>query len=172
MAKNDANGVGTPAALEEYDFTVKHHPGKAQTHVDGLSRLPVDPAPPKDVLLHICLLENEEEARKLSQELHSATHLGGQHYGSSSATAMTLSPVAAFALKSLRAVPSVKWVAIMATVRRRRGPSSPEGHGTRSQWTLWDLSPPTTDMSSSSCLWTAIRGIPSLFPLATTPQTR
>ena len=66
------------AVLEEYDFTVKHRPGKAQTHVDGLSRLPVDPAPPEDVLLHIRLLENEEEARKLAQELHSATHLGGQ----------------------------------------------------------------------------------------------
>ena len=66
------------AALEEYDFTVKHRPGKAQTHVDGLSRLPVDPATPEDVLLHIRLLENEEEARKLRQELPSATHLGGQ----------------------------------------------------------------------------------------------
>ena len=30
------------------------------------------------MLLHIRLLENEEEARKLAQELHSATHLGGQ----------------------------------------------------------------------------------------------
>ena len=66
------------AALEEYDFTVKHRPGKAQAHVDGLSQLPVNPAPPEDVLLHICLLENEQEARELAQELHSATHLGGQ----------------------------------------------------------------------------------------------
>ena len=66
------------AALEEYDFTVKHRPGKAQTHVDGLSRLPVDLAPPEDVLLHICLLENEDELRKLAKELHSTTHLGGQ----------------------------------------------------------------------------------------------
>ena len=66
------------AALEEYDFTVKHRPGKAQTHVDGLSRLPVDPAPPEDVLLHLRLLENEDEARELARELHSATHLGGQ----------------------------------------------------------------------------------------------
>ena len=55
------------AALEEYDFTVKHCPGKAQTHVDGLSRLPVDPAPPEDVLLHVRLLETEEEARRLAQ---------------------------------------------------------------------------------------------------------
>ena len=46
------------AALEEYDFMVKHRPGKAQTHVDGLSRLPVDPAPPEYVPLHIHLLEN------------------------------------------------------------------------------------------------------------------
>ena len=66
------------AALEEYDFTVKHRPGKTQTHVDGLSRLPVDPAPPEDVFLHIRLLENEDEARKLAKELHSTTHLGGQ----------------------------------------------------------------------------------------------
>ena len=65
------------AALEEYDFTVRHHPGKIQTHVDGLSRLPVDPAPPEDTLLHI-QVDNEEEARRLSQELHTATHLGGQ----------------------------------------------------------------------------------------------
>ena len=96
----------------------------------------------------------------------------GRHYGSSSATAMTSNPVAAFALKSRRAVPSVRWVAIMATVRRRRRPFSPEGHGTRSQLTLWGLSPPTTDKSSSPCFWTAIRGIPSSSPLATTPQTR
>ena len=66
------------AALEEYDFTVKHLPGKAQTHVDGLSRLPVDPALPEDVLLQIRLVENEDEARNLARELHSATHLGGQ----------------------------------------------------------------------------------------------
>ena len=66
------------AALEEYDFKVKHRPGKAQTHVDGLSWLPVNPAPPEDVLLHIRLLENEEEAQKLAQELPSVTHLGGQ----------------------------------------------------------------------------------------------
>ena len=160
------------AALEEYNFMVKHRPGKAQTHVDGLSRLPVDPTPPEDVLLHIRLLVNKEEVRKLAKELHSATHLGGQALWKLFATAMTSKPVAAFASKLPRAVSSVKWVAIMATVRRRWGPSSPEGHGTRSRLTLWDLSPPTTTRSSSSCLWTATRGIPSSSPLATTPQTR
>ena len=65
------------AALEEYDFTVRHRPGKVQTHVDGPSRLPVGPAPPDDTLLHI-EVSNEEEARRLAQELHTATHLGGQ----------------------------------------------------------------------------------------------
>ena len=65
------------AALEEYDFTVRHRPGKIQTHVDGLSRLPLDPAPPEDTILHI-EVQNEEEARRLAQELHTATHLGGQ----------------------------------------------------------------------------------------------
>ena len=64
------------AALEEYDFTVRHRPGKVQTHVDGLSRLPVGPAPPEDALLHV-QVDSEEEARRLAQELHTATHLGG-----------------------------------------------------------------------------------------------
>ena len=66
------------AALEEYDFTVHHRPGKAQTHVDGLSRLPVDPVPPEDALLHVWVLDSEEEVRKIAQELHATTHLGGQ----------------------------------------------------------------------------------------------
>ena len=65
------------AALEEYHFTVRHRPRKAQTHVDGLSRLPVGPAPPEDTLLHV-QVDTEEEARKLAQELHSATHLRDQ----------------------------------------------------------------------------------------------
>ena len=65
------------AALEEYDFTVRHRPGKVQTHVDGLSRLPVGPVPPEEVLLHL-QVDSEEEARRLAQELHTATHLGGQ----------------------------------------------------------------------------------------------
>ena len=65
------------AALEEYDFTVRHRPGKVQTHVDGLSCLPVGPAPPEDTLLHV-QVDSEEEARRLAQELHTATHLGGQ----------------------------------------------------------------------------------------------
>ena len=81
------------AALEEYNFTVHHCPGKAQSHVDGLSRLPVGPAPPEDTLLHI-QIDTEEEARKLAQELHSATHLGGQACGNSLANAMSTRPVA------------------------------------------------------------------------------
>ena len=65
------------AALEKYDFTMKHRPGKSQTHVDGLSRLHVDPATPEDTLLQVWLLEDEEEARKIASELHTATHLSG-----------------------------------------------------------------------------------------------
>ena len=65
------------AALEEYDFTMRHRPGKVQTHVDGLSHLPVGPAPPEDALLHI-QVDSEDKACRLAQELHTATHLGGQ----------------------------------------------------------------------------------------------
>ena len=96
----------------------------------------------------------------------------GKRCGSSSATTTTTRPVAVFSSKSPRAVPSVRWVVIMATVRRRREPSSSKGHGTPYRLTLWDLSLPTTARSSSSCLWTATRGIPSSSHLATTPQTQ
>ena len=66
------------AALEEYDFSVKHRPEKSQTNVDALSRLPFDPPPPEDALLQVRLAEDEEEAQRLARELHVATHLGGQ----------------------------------------------------------------------------------------------
>ena len=65
------------AALEEYDFSVKHRPGKSQTHVDGLSLLPFDPPPPEDNVLQVRLLEDEEEACKIARELHTTAHLGG-----------------------------------------------------------------------------------------------
>ena len=56
---------------------MKHRPGKSQTHVDGLSRLPVDPPPPEDTIFQVQLLEDEDEARRIACELHTATHLGG-----------------------------------------------------------------------------------------------
>ena len=65
------------AALEEYDFTVKHRLRKSQTHVDELSYLLVDPPPPEDTIFQVRLLENEDEARRVARELHTATHLGG-----------------------------------------------------------------------------------------------
>ena len=95
------------AALEEYDFTVKHRPGKSQMHVDGLSLLPVDPPPPEDAILQVRLLENEDEACRIARELHTATHLGGQRYGSSSATGTHTRLAAASAWRPLRAVPNV-----------------------------------------------------------------
>ena len=81
MARNNEDGVRTPGPLVsrsgEYNFTVKHRPGKSQTHVDGLSRLSVDPPPPEDNVLQVRLLEDEEEAHRIVRELHAATHLGG-----------------------------------------------------------------------------------------------
>ena len=56
---------------------MKHRPEKSQTHVDGLSRLPVEPPPPEDTIFQVRLLENKEEARRIARELHTTTHLGG-----------------------------------------------------------------------------------------------
>ena len=121
------------AALEEYNFTVKHRSGKAQTHVDGLSRLPVDPAPPEDVLLHIHLLENEEKARKLAKELHSATHLGGQALWKLFRDRYDYKAGRRICLEVAQSCPLVRWAVIVAAVRKRRGPSSPEGRKTHYQ---------------------------------------
>ena len=77
MRKGSALLYRWSAVLEEYDFVVKHRPGKSQTHVDGLCRLPVDPPSPEDAILQVRLLEDEDEARKIARELHTAAHLGG-----------------------------------------------------------------------------------------------
>ena len=45
-----------------------------------------------------------------------------KRYRSSFTTVTITSPVAAYAWRSRKVVPSVRWRAIMATVRRRRGP--------------------------------------------------
>ena len=153
------------AALEEYDFTVRHRPGKIQTHVDGLSRLPVDPAPPEDALLHV-QVDNEEEARRLAQELHTATHLGYTQphisavklCGSCLATAIPTKQAVESALRWPRVAHSAREGVIMAIARKPRAQSSPKAHGTLSLWTLWVHSQPTADTSSSSCSWIASRG--------------
>ena len=151
------------AALEEYDFTVKHRPGKSQTHVDGLSWLSVDPPPPEDVLLQIRLIEDEDEVRKLARELHSAATLEDRRCGSSSAIDTRTKQAAAFASKQHRVVPNASWAVIMAIVKRRLVPSSLRVPGTRCPSTLWDLCQRITTRNSSSCSWIAILKSPSSF---------
>ena len=143
------------AALEEYDFSVKHRPGKSQTHVDGLSRLPVDPPPSEDALLQVRLVEDEEEARKLARELHAPPTSVDKHCGSSSATSITTKPATASASKPLRVVPNVNWSATMDIARRRLVLSSLKVPGIRCLLTLWDLCRRITSRNSSSCSWIA-----------------
>ena len=160
------------AALEEYDFTVSIVQGRPRPMLMGsvgcrsIQRY-------QKMCSSIFASWKMRKRRKNSRQSSNLPLISAdKHYGSSSATGMILNPVAAFAWKSHSVVPSVRWGAIMATVRRRQVPYSPEGHGIRSPSTLWDFYPPTTDRSSSSCLWIATRGTPSFSPLATTPQTR
>ena len=51
------------AVLEEFDFTISHRPGKAQGHVDGLSRLPLTPQ-----VAHV--KTTEAEAKEIIRQLH------------------------------------------------------------------------------------------------------
>ena len=51
--------------------------GRSSLTLMGLAGYLWVPHPPEDTLLHI-QVDSEEETRKLAQELHSATHLGGQ----------------------------------------------------------------------------------------------
>ena len=66
------------AALEEFDFTIHHRPGKDQGHVDGLSHLPVEDAPldGEEAALLVQTLTTEEAAWQAALELHHATHVG------------------------------------------------------------------------------------------------
>ena len=84
------------AALEEYDFTVRHRPGKAQTHSDGLSRLPVGPAPPEDTLLHV-QVQTEEELGSWLKSCIPGRILAVRPCGNSSATGIRTKLVAASA---------------------------------------------------------------------------
>ena len=110
--------------------------------------------------------------KKRENSRKSSTHLGGQALWKLFRDRCDFKSGCRSCLEVAQSCPQCQMGSDYGHRQKRTGPSSPEGHGTRSQLTLWDLSLPTTDMSSSSCLWTAIRGIPSSSPLATTPQTR
>ena len=141
------------AALEDYDFTVKHRTGKSQTHVDGLSRLPVDPPPSEDSILQVCLLEDKEEARRLARELHAATHLGGQALWKLFCDRYSHKAGRRICLEAAQSCPNISWAATMDITRRRPVLSSLNVPGIRCPLTLWDLCLRITARNSSLCLW-------------------
>ena len=145
------------AALEEYDFTVRHRPGKVQTHVDGLSRLPVGPAPPEDALLHL-QVDSEEEARRLAQELHTATHLGGQALWKLFSDRYSHKAGRRICIEVAQSCPQCQRWGDYGHRLKTTGPYSPRDLGTLSLWTLWVHSLPIADMNSSSCLSIASPG--------------
>ena len=134
--------------LEEYDFTVKHSPRKSQTHVDVLSRLPVDPPPPEDTILQVRLLENEDEARKIAHELHTVTHLGGHALWKLFRDRYTHKAGRCICLETAQSCPQCQLGTDYGTARRRLVLSSLKAPGTRCQLTLWDRSLQITATSS------------------------
>ena len=136
------------AALEEYNFIIKHGPRKSQTHVDGLSRLPVDPPPPEDAILQIRLLEDEDEARKIARELHTATHLGGHALWKLFRDRYSHKAGHRICLETAQSCPQCQLGTDYGHHQRRRAPSSPRARGIRCPLTLWALFLPITATSS------------------------
>ena len=64
------------ATLEEFDFTIHPRLGKAQTHIDGLSQLPVEQALPEEeeAALVIQPLTDKAAAHQVARKLHNETH--------------------------------------------------------------------------------------------------
>ena len=82
-------------ALEEFDLIIHYQPGKDQDHVDGLSRLPVEDAPPARL---VRILTTEEAAGQVALELYCTTHMGGMMpCGSYSGTASRIPEANEFA---------------------------------------------------------------------------
>ena len=93
-------------ALEEYDFTVRHRPGKSQTRVDGLSRLPVDPLPLKTPSFKFaCWRMRRKPGKSLANYMLPPTS-AATLCGNSSVTAIPIKQVAASVWRPPRAAHS------------------------------------------------------------------
>ena len=57
------------ASLEDYDFEIKHRPGKKQGHVDALNQLMAIRKTDRRIL-------DEEETKQALQKMHQDGHLG------------------------------------------------------------------------------------------------
>ena len=71
MKSKDAMLSRWAASLEDYDFEIKHRPGKKQGHVDALSRLLNINREGRRIL-------NEEETKEALQRIHQDGHLGAK----------------------------------------------------------------------------------------------
>ena len=113
------------AALEEYDFTVQHRPGKIQTHVYGLSRPPVDPELQKTPYYILRWKMRRKLAawhRSCTQPRISAVKL----CGSCSVTAIPTKQAVESVLRWPRVAHSIREGVTMAIARRPRAPLSPK----------------------------------------------
>ena len=71
MKSEDALLYRWAAVLEDYDYVIKHRPGKSQGHVDGLSRLPIN-----KVKIEQRKELHEQETEAVLRGIHKDTHLG------------------------------------------------------------------------------------------------
>ena len=161
MAKDDANRVGTPPSLVSSTGGVRLYceasSGKVQTHVDGLSRLPVGPAPSEDTIFHLDV-QNEEEARRLAQELHSATHLGGQALWKLFSDRYSHKAGRRICIEVAQSCPQCQRGSDYGHRQKTTGTIESKGPWDTLSVDIVGPLPPTADTSSSLCLLTATRG--------------
>lgn len=66
-------------SIQEYDMEVEHRPGKSHSHVDALSRFPIEPAPVVDINVVdifdwvVCLQSQDEKLRIIRTKLESGS---------------------------------------------------------------------------------------------------
>ena len=158
------------AALEEYDFTVKHRPGKIQTHVDGLSHLPVDPPPPEGAVLQLHVVE-EEEARRITRELHTATHLGGHDLWKLFRDRYSHKAGRRICLEVAQSCPRCQLGTDYGHRQKTTGTIQSQVHWDTLSIDIVGHYPPMDARSSSSSSSIAFQNTPSLCLQATTPPT-
>ena len=127
------------AALEEYDFTVRHRPGNPRLMWMDSAACPSIPRPMKTPSFKFACWRTRRKPEKSPANYMLPPTSSATLCGNSSVTAIPIKQVTASVWRPPKAAHSANWAPITAITRRRRAPFSLRDHGIPSPLTLWDL---------------------------------